>query len=98
MHSADLLDQLSDLARAADLEVRMIGRAGPGERETQSGTCRVNGAVWVMLSEADSLDDRVNVLAAALTSHAAYLLESRYLPPAIRERLAAARRAASDSD
>jgi hypothetical protein len=98
MHSADLLDQLSDLARAADLEVRMIGRAGPGERETQSGTCRVNGAVWVMLSEADSLDDRVNVLAAALTSHAADLLESRYLPPAIRERLAAVRRAASDSD
>ena len=34
MHTADLLDQLSDLARAADLEVRPIGRAGPGERES----------------------------------------------------------------
>lgn len=98
MHTADLLDQLSDLARAADLEVRPIGRAGPGERETRSGTCRVNGVVWVMLSEADSLDDRIDVLAAALSSHAADLLESRYLPPAIRERLVAARRAASDGD
>jgi len=98
MHAADLLDQLGDLARAAGLEVSAIARAGPGERETPSGTCRLNGVVWVMLSEADSLDDRVDVLAAALASHAADLLESRYLPPAIRERLAAARRAAPDSD
>ena len=97
MHIADLLDQLSDLARAAGLEVRAIGRAGPGERETESGICRVNGVVWVMLSEADSLEDRVDVLAEALASHAADLLESRYLPPAIRERLAAARSTASDS-
>jgi hypothetical protein len=98
MHSADLLDQLGDLARAAGLEIRSIGRAGPGERETPSGTCRVNGAVWVMLSEADSLDDRVEVLAAALAEHAADQLESRYLPPAIRARLAAARGARSGSD
>ena len=98
MHAADLLDQLGDLARAAGLEVRAIARAGPGERETPSGTCRLNGVVWVMLSEADSLDDRVDVLAAALASHAADLLEARYLPPAIRERLAAARRAAPDGD
>jgi len=91
MHSADLLDQLGDLARTAGLEVRTIARAAPGERETPSGTCRVNDAVWVMLSEADSLDDRVDVLAAALARHAADLLESRYLPPAIRARLAAAR-------
>ena len=98
MHAADLLDQLGDLARAAGLEVCAIARAGPDERETPSGTCRLNGVVWVMLSEADSLDDRVDVLAAALASHAADLLESRYLPPAIRERLAAARRAAPDGD
>jgi len=98
MHAADLLDQLGDLARAAGIEVRMIARAGPGEPETPSGTCRVKGALWVLLSEADSLDDRADVLAAALASHAADLLESRYLPPAIRERLARARCAASDGD
>jgi hypothetical protein len=98
MHAEDLLDQLVDLARAAGLEVRTIGRAGPGERETPSGTCRVKAAVWVMLSEADSLDDRIDVLAAALALHAADRLEARYLPPAIRERLAAARSAAVDDD
>jgi len=98
MHSADLLDQLGDLARAAGLEVRTIERAGPGERETRSGTCRVNGAVWVMLCDADPLDERVDVLAAALSRHAADALESRYLPPAIRERLAAAGGAESDVD
>ena len=90
MHAEDLLDQLSDLARAAGLEVRKIGRAGEGERETPSGTCRVKGAVWVLLSPADSLDERIDVLAAALARHASDFLEGRYLPPAIRERVAAA--------
>jgi hypothetical protein len=98
MHPADLLDQLSDLARAVGLEVRGIARAGPGESETRSGSCRVKDAVWVMLSEADSLDDRIDVLAAALASHAADRLDSRYLPPAIRERLAAARGAESGGE
>lgn len=92
MHPSDLLDQLADLARAAGLEVRTVGRAGPGERDTASGVCRVNGVMWVMLSEADPLDERVDVLATALAQHAGDLLESRYLPPAIRARIAAARR------
>jgi hypothetical protein len=87
MHAEDLLDQLRDLARAAGLEVREIGRAGEGERETPSGTCRVKGAVWVMLSAADSPDDRIDVLAAALARHAADFLEDRFLPPALRERV-----------
>jgi len=91
MHAEDLLDQLSDLARAAGLEVRAIGRAGEGERDTPSGACRVKGALWVMLSASDSLDERIDVVAAALTSHAGDFLESRYLPPAIRERLAGVR-------
>ena len=94
MHAEDLLDRLGDLARAAGLEVRAIARAREGERETPSGTCRVKGAVWVMLSESDSLDDRIDVLAAALARHAGDLLEGRYLSPAIRERLVAARQAA----
>jgi len=98
MHADDLLDQLSDLARAAGLEVRAIGRAGEGERETPSGTCRVKGALWVMLSASDSLDERIDVLAAALASHAGDFLEARYLPPAVRERLAAVRGGSPGSD
>jgi hypothetical protein len=87
MHAEDLLDQLADLARAAGLTVREIGRAAEGERETPSGTCRVNGEVWVLLSAADAIDDRIDVLAAALATHAAAFLEARYLPPAIRARV-----------
>jgi hypothetical protein len=98
MHAEDLLDQLGDLARSAGLEVRVIGRAGEGERETPSGTCRVKGALWVMLSTADSVEERIDVLAAALTVHAGDFLEARYLPPAIRERLGAARRGPPDAD
>ena len=87
MYAEDLLEQLADLARAAGLTVREIGRAGEAERETPSGTCRVNGEVWVLLSAADAIEDRIDVLAAALGTHAAAFLEARYLPPAIRARV-----------
>jgi hypothetical protein len=91
MHAEDLLDQLADLARAAAITVRVIDRSRDGERETRSGACLVNGEVWVMLSPAESIEERVDVLAAALATHAADFLEARYLPPAIRARIDAAR-------
>lgn len=53
----------------------------------QSGTCRVRGALWVVLCAEDPLDVRIDVLASALRSHGRSVLEHRFLPPALRERL-----------
>jgi hypothetical protein len=91
MHPTELLDQLTDLARAAGLEVREIrGAAEAGDLPNSSGTCRVRGKIWVLLAASDSLDERIDVLGRALATHAREFLESRYLPPAVRERLGAA--------
>jgi len=93
MHPSELLDLLLDLARAAGIEVRQIPGAGVGAGEgdlgTSSGTCRVKGRIWVLLAASDSLDERIGVLGLALGTHAREFLESRYLPPAVRERLGA---------
>ena len=90
MESAEVLQQLVALAREAGLEVRSIaGRAAAeGEPAAASAVCRVRGETWVVLSAADSLDERVAVLARALRTQAAELLEARYLPPALRALLA----------
>lgn len=89
MEPAELLRQLVELARAAGLEVRGIsGRsAAEGEPAAASGVCRVRGEAWVVLSAADSLDQRVAVLARALRELAPGFLETRYLSPALRARL-----------
>jgi len=88
MHPAEVLDQLVDLARAAGLEVReMRGAAGDADPSSASGICRVKGRVWVLLAASDSLDERIDVLGRALATHAREFLESRYLPPAVRQRL-----------
>lgn len=89
MHLADLLDQFLDLARAADLEVREVRSrpTGEGEIATRSGICRVKDRVWVLLVASDGIEERIEVLAEALSLHARDFLESRYLPPAIRDRL-----------
>lgn len=89
MQGPGLRDQLATLAEEAGLRVRVIpaasareGDVGPG-----SGTCRVRGEWWVMLAASDSLEDQASVLAGALRDHAAEFLESRFLAPALRERL-----------
>jgi hypothetical protein len=89
MQSRQLLEELVLLAREAGLEVReMRGAAGgEGGLPAPSGVCRVRDGFWVMLAESDSVEHRIEVVAGALTRHAAPFLASRYLPPAIRERL-----------
>lgn len=86
-----LLRELCELAREAGLEVRALGgkSGGEGEPAASSGVCRVRGEVWVVLSAADSLERRIAVVATALREFAAEWLETRYLPPALRARLAA---------
>jgi hypothetical protein len=82
---AGLFDALCELARSCDMDVRGIGPGG--ETPTVSGVCRVRGRVWVLLADADPLEVRIEVLVAALRTHAADELEGRYLPPALRDRL-----------
>ena len=87
MELSELLAQLRELARELGLEVRDVRGGGEGEPAVASGVCRVRGRIWVMLAAADDLEQRVEVLAGALKSHAGAALESRYLPPAVRARL-----------
>jgi hypothetical protein len=89
VESAEILETLVGIARDAGLEVRMAGRSSLLDLDVPavSGTCLVRGKVWVILSSADPLELQIDVLADALGAHAGDLLESRYLPPAVRERL-----------
>lgn len=87
MELSELLSRLSELAREAGLEVRELRGTAEGQPAPASGVCRVRGETWVLLSASDALEERVEVLARALKTHAAQFLESRYLPPAVRARL-----------
>ena len=89
MSDAELLEQLSQLAVAAGLTVRShrAGAGGEAERRAGSGVCRVRGEIWIVLAAEDPPTARIEVLSEALRAHASGYLESRYLPPAVRERL-----------
>ncbi len=89
MEPADLMQALVELADEAGLEVRVAsaGSRGDPDLPTASGVCRVREATWVVLSQSDSVEVQLDVLAGALKSHAGALLEERYLPPAVRQRL-----------
>ena len=81
-----MLDALVGLAEEAGIAVR-IARAGESELPPRSGLCRVRGNLLLVLSAAEPLEARIEAAAAALGTHGGALLESRFLPPAVRERL-----------
>jgi hypothetical protein len=89
MNPTELRDSLADLARDVGIDVRVA--TGRPETEpgmpVQSGVCRVRDAVWVILAGGDPVEEHIAVLAQALREHAGDALESRFLPPAVRERL-----------
>ena len=84
MEPTELLELLLALARDAGLEVHTLGRGGDLDPHAVSGT------VWVVISASDPLELRLDVLARALRTHASALVENRYLPPAVRERITGA--------
>ena len=94
MTEVELLDAFLELARELALEVRVVGgRQGrrPGteaEPPVASAICRVRGQLWVVLSAADPVGRQISLLARALQLHAGAALEERFLPPALRLRLA----------
>ncbi len=89
MNEAEVLTELLALADEVGLRVRPIGGSpgSEGEPAAGSGTCRVRGETWVVLSGADSVQERVEVLAGALREHAGPALEGRYLAPVLRRLL-----------
>lgn len=86
MEPKELLDALVGLAEEAGVTVR-VARAGESELPPRSGLCRVRGSLLLVLSAAEPLEVRIDAAAAALGAQGAALLEGRFLPPAVRERL-----------
>jgi hypothetical protein len=86
---AELLEAMTDLCREAGLEVRRVRGSpeGAGEPSARSGVCRVRGALWLVLSDADGIEERIAAAADALRDHAPDFVDGRYLPPALRQRL-----------
>lgn len=84
-----LLDELCAIVTSAGIEVRRLPRAREveGEPAPRSGACVLQGRRLVLLAPGDSLEDRIEVLVEALAGCDPAWLESRWLPPAVRERL-----------
>ena len=89
MEPPEILQFLGDLAREVGVEVRRVpaGLGEPLEPPARSGVCRVGTRLFVLLSAADSVEDRIEALAAGLRTADPAALEGRFLPPAVRERL-----------
>lgn len=84
VNEADILEVLLDLAESAGFEVRPGGRLAPDDPPLASGVCRLRGRLFVVLSANESVPMQIDTLAGALREHAAPLLESQHLPPAVR--------------
>jgi len=88
-----LLDALVDLAEQAGVRVRRLGGGGPADlagMPARSGACRIRGAPWLLLADADPLEDRIAAAADALAALGEPWREGRFLPPAVREAVEAA--------
>jgi hypothetical protein len=86
MTPPELLAALAALAEETGLRVRRVP-ADPEGGPLASGVCRVRGELVVVLVASDRDEERIDVLARALRSHAGPALEARWLPPAVRARL-----------
>jgi hypothetical protein len=86
MDESQILESLIELAAEAGMRIRIGGRRGLAEDlpPVASGVCRLRGELWVVLSSSESPAIQIETLADALREHAAPLLESRHLPPAVR--------------
>ncbi len=81
-----MLELLVGLAEEAGIAVR-VARTGESELPPRSGICRVRGRLLLVVSAAEPVEARIEAVVAALREHGSGLLEERFLPPAVRERL-----------
>ncbi len=92
MEPGAILDHLVELAQEGGVTVKVLPRgvAREGEPLPASNVCRIRGKPWLLLATGESLEDRIAAAAQAVLRFAPGLLEGRFLPPAVRERLDAA--------
>jgi hypothetical protein len=86
---AEVLEALVALCREAGIEVRRVrgGAEAPAEAAAQSSVCGVHCRPWLVLFDAEGVEERIAAAAEALRRFAPELVEGRYLPPAVRARL-----------
>jgi len=84
-----LLAELQSLALRLGIVVRVEPLAR-GLAETRGGLCRLRGRPFVLVDDSLSLADRIDVLAAALST---FDLDAFYVSPFVRARIDAARNA-----
>ena len=88
MEPSEILRQLVELAEQAGITVRPLA-VSPTDPLAGSGLCRLRGRLVLVLAAAEPLDARIEAVADALRRHGGALLEERFLPPALRERIEA---------
>ena len=91
MSPEEVLARLVELAREQGLRVREVRGGGEPGPALRSGVARLRDVVYVVLVASEPLEDRIEVVAAALREHRPGAFEARYLPPAVRSRLEAPR-------
>lgn len=77
--------------QALALRLGVVVRVEPlarGLAETRGGLCHVRGRPLILMDDSLPLVDRIDVLAAALST---FDLETVYVSPLVRERIGAAR-------
>lgn len=90
MEARRILDVLIGLAEEAGLRVRSArggGSGSDGEPAPHSALCRLRGETWLLLFASDGVEEQIRVVADALRRSAPDLLEQRFLPPAVRDRI-----------
>jgi hypothetical protein len=89
MTAREILADLIALAESAGLVVQPVprGHAIEGGPPVASAACRVGSEWRIVLVASDTLDERIEVVAAALRAQRSDWLESRHVPPALRRHL-----------
>ncbi len=89
MTQVEILEDMVALAEGAGLPVQYVprGRGLEGGPPVVSAVCRLGGEWRIVLVASDSVDERIEVVAAALREHRSEWLESRHVAPALRRRL-----------
>ncbi len=89
MEPSAVLDALVQLVREAGVTVKVLPRATlrEGEPAPVSDLCLIRGEPFLLLAASAPLEDRISAAARAARRFGPDLIEGRFLPPAVRERL-----------
>ncbi len=88
MESRKVLEYLEELAEKLGVEI-VYEKLGEGEFSVGGGLCKVRGTYKIFMDRSETMEDRVEILARALSS---FDTEGVYLLPFIRKILEKAHR------